>query len=56
MAKFINIHVHEAVNEFQIHFVKNFIQNSLVVLVYQTAFYHILNGNLTIIIVYMLVW
>ena len=43
MAKFINIHV--ALNQFQVHF----IQNSLVVLVYQTAYYHTRNGNLTII-------
>ena len=55
MAKFINIHVHEAVNEFQIHFVKNFIQNSLVVLVYHTAFDHILNGKFTIVL-YVSLW
>ena len=52
----LSLHSHVVVNQFQVHFVNNFIQNSLVVLVYQTAFYHILNGNLTIIIIYMLVW
>ena len=46
MAKFINIHV--ALNQVQVHF----IQNTLVVLVYQTAYYHTLNGNLTIIIIH----
>ena len=53
MVKFIKTHV--VVNQFQVHLVINFIQNSLVVLVYQTAFDNNCSGNLVIIFC-MLVW